>query len=91
MKFQNNDVICRWTDQDLVVITELALPEVAMRVADLETELAGPYLGAGREVKLDVRTCVIERLRGERPRETSVRIDSMMVPEGIEPQVKATK
>ena len=79
-KFEEVDLVCLWSDNDLVVITDLGLPEAAMRVADLETSLEGPYSGGSREVKLIIRSCVIERLRGERPQETIGRIDSMIVP-----------
>jgi GGDEF domain-containing protein len=79
-KFEEIDLVCRWSDRDIVVITDHALPEVAERVAVLEEILPGPYSGGGREVKLNVRTCVIERLRGERGPETISRIDAMIVP-----------
>jgi GGDEF domain-containing protein len=79
-KFEELDLVCRWSDNDLIVITDLGLPEVAMRVADLEAVLAGPYSSGSREVKLTLRTCVIERMRGELTQETVGRIDSMIAP-----------
>ena len=79
-RFADPDLICRWSDNDLVAISDLGLPEVAMRVADLETAIAGPYSSGSREVTLAIRTCVIERIRGERGQETIGRIDSMIVP-----------
>ena len=79
-QFEEMDLVCRWSDQDLVVVTDVVLPEVAMRVADLEETLAGPYTSGNREVTLSVRTCVIERLRGEATKETVGRIDSMLLP-----------
>lgn len=79
-RFEELDVVCRWSDQDLVVITDLALPEAAMRVGDLEPGLAGPYTSGSREVKLALRTGVIERLRGERMPDTVLRVDALMEP-----------
>ena len=79
-RFEEADLVCRWSDNDLIAITDLGLPEVAMRVSDLESALAGPYSSGTREVKLALRTCVIERIRGERGQETIGRIDSMLVP-----------
>lgn len=81
-RFDVADLIGRWSDSDLVVITNVPLPEVAMRVSDLEISIAGPYVSGTREVKLSVRTCVIERLSGERGDETIGRIESMLVPVG---------
>ena len=80
--FEEADLICRWSDNDLVAITDLNLPEVATRISDLETTLEGPYSSGTREVKLAIRSCVVERIRGERAQETIGRIDSMMVPVG---------
>ena len=54
--------------------------ERELAYADLEASLEGPYSGGSREVRLMIRSCVIERLQGERPRETIGRIDSMIVP-----------
>lgn len=78
--FEPVDMVFRWSDQDLVVITDLRLPEVAMRVAGLEPILVGPYSGGNHEVTLNVRTNVIERLRNELGGETIGRIDSMLDP-----------
>ena len=80
--FEDADLVCRWSDADLIVITELSLLDVAMRVSDLEATLAGPYSSGSREEKLAVRICAIERIRGERAQETIGRIDSMFVPAG---------
>ncbi|HEY3743925.1 MAG TPA: GGDEF domain-containing protein [Bryobacteraceae bacterium] len=79
-RFEELDVVCRWSDQDLVVVTDLALPEAAMRVGDLEPGLAGPYTSGPREVKLQLRTGVIERLRGERMQDTVQRVDTLIEP-----------
>ena len=78
-RFEPLDLVCGWSDQDLVVITDLGLPEVAMRVADLDPILEGPYATGNREVTLKVRSCVIERTLGERGLETIGRIESMLV------------
>ena len=37
--FEEADLICRWSDNDLVAITDLNLPEVATCVSDVETTL----------------------------------------------------
>ena len=78
-RFLPLDMVFGWSDRDLVVITDLGLPEVAVRVADLEPILEGPYATGNREVTLSVRSCVIERTLGERGLETIGRIESMLV------------
>ena len=78
--FPEVDTAYRWTDNDLLLLSECTLVDAAGKIADVEPVLNQPWKAGARQVQLTIRSCVIERVLGESTDEVFARIDGMLSP-----------
>jgi GGDEF domain-containing protein len=62
-QFREQDIICRWDEDEFVVIVDCQLPELAGRVTEIERALSGLYDGVG--IAASCAGGAIEPFRGE--------------------------
>lgn len=82
--FRPGDVVCRWGEGELLVITDVRLPEVVRRIPQLEKTLAGPYrvatFNGKKEFTIRCASAIVESVHGETADELVHRLDHKTLP-----------